>query len=168
MNSVVNTIMKIADAEKGNSICINITGGTNLMAGAACAASFFIGAKAYYILDQSKLPKGSTIQDQLIELPIPHIPYIDSLQNTQVTILKKIYDLGGKITNKHLKDELKITPQKLSYHIKELENKRLITTKRGWKEAILRQNRKITRVDKRKITIQLTNAGRLVVSWLAP
>ena len=39
--------MKIAERGKTATIYVNITGGTNLMAGADCSASFFIGAQAY-------------------------------------------------------------------------------------------------------------------------
>jgi hypothetical protein len=49
MNDIISSIVDIVDHEKPPYF-VNITGGTNLMAGAACAASFFIGAKAYYVL----------------------------------------------------------------------------------------------------------------------
>lgn len=68
MNDIIEKIVKVAEQEKDSLIYINITGGTNLMAGAACSASFFIGAKAYYVLDENKLPKNSTIEQQIIEL----------------------------------------------------------------------------------------------------
>jgi CRISPR locus-related DNA-binding protein len=161
MNSIVNAIIEIADREKGEPIYINITGGTNLMAGAATAASFIVGAKAYYVLDTRKPPEKKPSGD-VIELPIPSIPFVKTMQTTQLTILRKIAELGGRVNNVHLREKLQMTPQKLSYHIRELERKGFVTTKRGWKfEAY-----KASKVDTRMLAIELTNAGRLVVSWI--
>ena len=45
MNSVIDAIISIVDKER-LPVYANITGGTNLMAGAALSAAFFVGAKA--------------------------------------------------------------------------------------------------------------------------
>ncbi len=49
----VNTIYRIYERENGKGVTfsINITGGTNLMAAAACSCAFFIGATIYYVMD---------------------------------------------------------------------------------------------------------------------
>jgi DNA-binding MarR family transcriptional regulator len=107
-------------------------------------------------LPPEKRPKG-----KVIELPVPNIPIMNALQKTQATILHKIDEFGGKISNTHLRSELEITPQKLSYHIKELKKKGLIVVQRGWKSERYKSNH----VDSRILTIELTNAGKLVVSW---
>lgn len=159
MNDIINAIMEIVDKEKGKQIYINITGGTNLMAGAACAASFIVGARAYYVLD-TRRPLEKKFADYVIELPIPNVPFVKDMQATQITILQKIAELGGKVNNIHLRESLRMIPQKLSYHIKELEKKGFITTKRGWKF----EGYKGGKVDSRMLTIELTNAGRLVVN----
>jgi CRISPR/Cas system-associated protein Csm6 len=50
---MVNSISEIAKKEHDNNLFINITCGTNLMAGASCATSYFVGAQAYYIKESS-------------------------------------------------------------------------------------------------------------------
>jgi CRISPR locus-related DNA-binding protein len=165
MNNIIGSIIRIVEDEKQSSIYVNITGGTNLMAGAACSASFFVGAKAYYVLDQSKLPKNSSLQDQILELPTPKIPYARTLQKTQMKILTKLLQYDGTASNRQLRYELKISPQKLSYNIKELETKGFVTTKRGWEKQKMHRGKPTREIDKRILALSITNAGRLVASW---
>jgi CRISPR locus-related DNA-binding protein len=165
MNSVIESIIRIGEDEKQSSIYVNITGGTNLMAGAACSASFFVGAKAYYVLDQNKLPKNSSLQDQVLELPMPKIPYARTLQKTQMKILTNLLQHNGTASNRQLRYELKISPQKLSYNIKELETKGFVTTRRGWEKQKMNRGRLTREIDKRILALSITNAGRLVASW---
>jgi CRISPR locus-related DNA-binding protein len=165
MNNIIKSIIRIVENEKQSSIYVNITGGTNLMAGAACSASFFVGAKAYYVLDESKLPKNSSLEDQILELPTPKIPYARTLQKTQMKILTKLMQHNGTASNRQLRHELKISPQKLSYNIRELETKGFVTTKRGWEKQKMHRGRPTIDVDRRILALSITNAGRLVASW---
>ena len=152
MNSVVNIITEIARNESSNKLFINITGGTKLMSGAATAASFFVGAQAYYVIHQDSLPPNSSANDRLVELPVPNIPYHQSLTGIQLDILKIINKRGEKVPNTMLKNELNLSPQTLSYNIKELQRKKLI---------ILEEYE----LDSRKKHTSITNAGKLVVAW---
>jgi CRISPR locus-related DNA-binding protein len=152
MNSVVHTITNIAREESSNNLFVNITGGTNLMAGAATATSFFVGAQAYYIRDPNKLPKDRAVKELLVELPVPRIPYHGSLNETQLSILQLVARRSGKIINKTIKDELNLSPQITSYHTKELKKKKLITAKSDEK-------------DSRKNYLSITHAGNLVIAW---
>jgi DNA-binding transcriptional ArsR family regulator len=157
MNDIVNSIIDIVDHEEPPYF-VNITGGTNLMAGAASAASFFIGAKAYYVIGK----RGSDASEaQVIELPVPNIPYYRILDRTQLRVLKTVVDLGGKVHNARLRDALDISPQSLSYHVKGLAEKGLVNIVRG--EGAI--SRAATRADRRTILIEITNAGKLVSSW---
>jgi CRISPR locus-related DNA-binding protein len=165
MNNIIEAIVRIAENEKQASIYINITGGTNLMAGAACSATFFIGAKAYYVLDENRLPKGSTLEDQILELPTPKVPYARNLQKTQLKILSKLVQYNGTASNRQLHYELKTSPQKLSYNIRELETKGFVTTKRGWEVQKMYRGKPFIKVDRRILAVSITNAGRLVTSW---
>lgn len=153
MSNIVEVLTDIAREESTNNLFINITGGTNLMAGAATAASFFVGAQAYYIKIASKLPKGKSSKDLLVELPVPKIPYHTSLEQTQISILKSIAKKNGRTSNKIITDELKMSPQIISYHIKELQRKKLIVAD-------------INKNDSRKKVLSLTNAGNLVLNWI--
>ena len=55
----MNTIYRIYERENGKGVTfsINITGGTNLMAAAACSCAFFIGTTIYYVMDDDKPAK---------------------------------------------------------------------------------------------------------------
>lgn len=165
MNNIIESIIRIVESEKQSSIYVNITGGTNLMAGAACSASFFIGAKAYYVLDEKKLPKDSSLQDQILELPTPKVPYARTLQKTQMKILAKLMQHGGIASNRQLRHELKISPQKLSYNIRELETEGFVMTKRGWEKQKIHKGRLIKEIDRRILGLSITNAGRLIAGW---
>jgi hypothetical protein len=152
MESVVNTIVKIARSEVGNNLYVNITGGTNLMAGAACAASFFVGANAYYILD-SRLSPESPAKDLLVSLPIPNVKYSKELSKLQIKILQILSSKQSPISSSLLlQHDLHISPQRLSYNIRELINKKLVDIK-------------YDDMDSRRRLLKLTNLGKLHLSW---
>jgi len=153
MRDVLGSIIEIADREKSSNIFVNITGGTNLMAAAACSAAFYISAKAYYVLDQTKLPRGTSLKDQVIELPIPKVPYIRNLPKKQMDILAELSRKNGLAKSGDLRIRLRLVPQTLSYNLKILESKGFIATSRG------------TSRDKRELTVSLTESGRLAASW---
>ena len=152
MQNIVDVITSIATKESTNTLYINITGGTNLMAGAATAASFFIGAQAYYIKDRKRLLKNDPYQNILVELPVPNIPYHTALEKTQLKILNEIASRSGKISNKTIADKLNFSPQIISYHVKELKKKKLI-------------NALADEYDSRKEYLYLTDPGKLVIQW---
>lgn len=160
MQSVIDAILWIADRESP-PFYINITGGTNLMAGAACSAAFFVGAQAYYVVGKA----GSQQEDQrVLELPVPNIPYYRTLDKTQLLVLKEIRELGGEVENASLRYELGMSPQILSYHVKELTRKRLVCTERRSVVATKDVNQSKDH-DRRKLQVKITSAGNLVLSW---
>ena len=156
MNDIISTIIGIVDQEKPPYF-VNITGGTNLMAGAALSASFFIGARAYYVLGK----KGTKPSEaEVIELPVPNIPYYRTIEKTQLRVLKTLESLGGKANSARLRDSLDMSPQTISYHVKELTKKGLVRVTRG--ERITDEG---PTPDSRVILVEITNAGKLVSSW---
>jgi CRISPR locus-related DNA-binding protein len=159
MNDIVNTIIEIVDREKP-PYYVNITGGTNLMAGAASAAAFFIGAKAYYVLGKRGSPSP---EGKVIELPVPNIPYYRSVEKTQLRILKTLVSLGGRAHSARLRETLGMSPQSMSYHVKELAKKGLVNVSRGSGEVAP----EASKVDNRVAIVAITNAGKLVSSWSA-
>lgn len=152
MNSVVNTIFKIAkDEGEEKAIFVNITGGTNLMAGAACAASFFIRAQAYYMLHPDK-SLGKSTSELMIMLPIPHAKYKE-LTKLQINILRLLDSKSGPSSSKLLLQEgLRVSPQRLSYNIRELINEKLVEVSYDATDSRLRM-------------LSLTHVGRLRLSW---
>jgi DNA-binding transcriptional ArsR family regulator len=154
MNSIVNRIIEVARSESYNNRFINITGGTNLMAGAACAASFFTGSQAYYILNPNDLPKGTPRIDQLVKIPIPKVPLFNAIEGMKIRILQflttKIDCTSSKLIRKEMEE---VSPQLISYHLKELEKMELITLS-------------INKDDSRTKIVCLSEAGKLMALWL--
>lgn len=154
MQDIISKILSIANAERA-PLFVNITGGTNLMAGAACAASFFVGAQAYYVMGKT----GSDIsKSKVVELPVPLIPYHKVVDENQLHILEELHRLGDKAANARLRERIGISPQVMSYHVKELEAKGLISTQKPRPSS-----GGVT--DRRALEIILTPAGKLVLSW---
>jgi len=153
MQNIIDSIIGIVD-NNTPPFYINITGGTNLMAGAACSAAFFVGARAYYVLGRSGSDSAT-----LIELPVPNIPYYRTRQKTQLRVLESIKKVGGSATNRAIRQHLHITPQILSYHIQQLEKKALVATARATGSGAKRP-------DRRAINVSITGAGKLVLSWM--
>lgn len=157
MNNITSTMIAIVDQEKPPYF-VNITGGTNLMAGAACAAAFFIGAKAYYVLGKRG---GKMAESEIIELPLPNIPYYRTINKSQLEVLEWLSRLGGVATNSRLRDSLGTSPQVMSYRVKELVRKDLVNVLRGQVPTAGGE----MKADRRANTVQLTEAGRLVLGW---
>ncbi len=161
MYNIIETIHNIAEVEPRREIFVNITGGTNLMAAAACIAAFIIGARAYYVLDTRLIDSDTS---PILELPLPNIPPLKSLQGHQLEILRYLKLRDGRSSNVDLRAEIDVSPQVLSYHIKSLEKMRLITTKKGWTTKIQRGQDVIQKTDSRALCIELTMAGKLAAN----
>jgi len=131
------------------------------MAAAACAAAFMIGAKAYYVLD-TRLPDMKN-RNPIVELPIPAIPIIKTIDKIQLQILKKLITCNRHMSNRELREVIHISPQKLSYHVKQLSKKGFVSTQRGFDKMTTRGE--IVR-DTRILDISITNAGRLAANMV--
>lgn len=66
LEEILDALMSVVRKERGNSIYINITGGTKVMAGAALMCAYLAGTYAYYLPDGSGKPK-----ERIYSLPIP-------------------------------------------------------------------------------------------------
>lgn len=151
LRSIVDEIVGIAKENENADFFINITGGTNLMAGGATSSAFFIGAQAYYVLEGNE--KETSIDELVIELPVPTQPLYLEIEGLKRDILKVIKErtLNGKnyVTQKDIRDELGESPQNISYHVKDLEKKGLIEKT----------------VDGRNTKIKLMPQGELYLQW---
>jgi DNA-binding MarR family transcriptional regulator len=153
IDEIANHITQIARDELNNSLFINITGGTNLMAGAACASAYFVGAQAYYIRDRRQMPPATSKRELLIEIPVPNIRYNEALDKQQLTILQLLSKHNGPSTTRLLRQEgLNMSGQNLSYHLKQLVHKRLIKLTTSERDSRLNE-------------ISLTDVGKLVLAW---
>jgi CRISPR locus-related DNA-binding protein len=148
LNDIVAAILQIANAEKGNKLFVNITGGTNLMAGGATTAAYLTGATIYYIKKQQE---NERLEDIIIKIPVPKIP-LYKYGEIRVKILKIIAEKGGRINKaKELARELDIAPQTVSYHLKELE-------KSGLVKVIMDEN------NRRQKQYEITENGKLIAT----
>ena len=155
---IVDAIYRIYESEngKGVSFSINITGGTNLMAAAACSCAFFIGATIYYVMNDDR-----PVKEQVKSIPTPKTPNLAALKPETRRILRfilKMVEEGGYATTAELKDEFNKSKQSLNYQINILRNEGLVEN-----GEIIQSNGK---VDRRCKSIVLTQQGRLVASWI--
>ncbi len=126
LRSVIAAIVRRWKKTEDAEFFVNITGGTNIMASAALVAGFVTGARVYYV---KEVPDpDAPLADQVVVLPVPRVP-LDSLDGTQRRILLLIgkHRKPIKPANLALATALRMSPQIISYHLKQLERKGLIT-----------------------------------------
>lgn len=150
LRNIVDTIVDIARIHRGDKLYINITGGTNLMAGAVTASAFFIGATAYYVLkkDDEKQPITTLVK----ELPIPTQPLYLDIKGLKRKILETLWKMEEKETINSITElcnKLNESPQSIHFHIKDLERKNFIITHR---EGRLKK-------------IEITQVAKLYLRW---
>ena len=152
---IVDEIYSVYEKEHGRGVefSINITGGTNLMAAAACACAFFVGARICYVLRD---PERSAAE-QLVWIPTPRVPDLGRIKGKTAEILSFILGMtkeGKRITSNDVNRRFNVDKQNSSYHLAMLEGEGLIT-------------REQDPDDRRVKVIALTSQGRLVASWLS-
>ena len=151
LRSVVDTIVSIAKKYPDEEIFINITGGTNLVAGGATSSAFFIGATPYYVLEPQN--DGEKIDDLVMELPAPTQPLTFETEGLQRDVLVTLgrWDEQGKsgVIMREIGEELSESAQKISYHINQLETRGLVEKRSAGRSK----------------NISLTDVGRLYLRW---
>ena len=164
---IIDIMKDIKNRYDKDDIYINISGGTNLMAGVALSGAFMIGCKeVYYLLDPKFLKKG---ENDLISIPVPKIVFPDALTDTQKEVLiaiyndietkKKMGDKDPKIKNikefadKFYKNKKKNPLQTIKNHIESLKNMNLIEVTRDQDNAKLN-------------VIKATEAGRVMMRFI--
>ena len=129
---------------------INITGGTNLMAAAACSTAFFTGAKIYYVLYDPIKPDQS-ISERLIEVPTPKIPDVKHLKDHEKAIMK-ILNEGNRESNSTIADSLGMSRQLCGRYVRNLDEMGLVEILIDGKDRRFRQ-------------VVLTREGKMVSGW---
>lgn len=151
LRSVVDSIVSIAQEHTGDELFINITGGTNLVAGGATSSAFFIGATPYYVLEPQD--GDEDLNELVMELPTPTQPLtfeIDGLQREVLVTLGEWENSGRTdVIMREIGEHLEESAQKISYHVDQLD-------KRGLLE-------KTTAGRSKKI--HLTDMGKLYLRW---
>lgn len=153
--NIVDNIYAIYQAEHGKGVefSINITGGTNLMAAAACSCAFFVGAKIYYVLRDPE----KTAAEQLVQIPTPRTLNLEKIKGKTAAILGFILEKsqrGEDVRSSDIGKAFDVDKQNSSYHLGVLEGEGLI-------ERVTDPN------DRRVKLVRLTSQGKLVASWLS-
>lgn len=152
--SIVDAIYMVYESEGGRDVefSINITGGTNLMAAAACSCAFFVGARICYVLRDPQ----RTAAEQLVWIPVPNAPNLGRIKGKTRDILGYVLErtrAGESMATSDVNRRFNVDKQNSSYHLRILEDEGLI-------ERVQDPD------DKRVKTIMMTSQGRLVASWL--
>ncbi len=137
---------------------INITGGTNLMAAAACSTAFFIRAEIYYVMyDREKAECGEQqdpIEDRVIRVPVPKIPNVNGLGSRTREILEYILDNDGPdLISVSVAEAFGMSRMALKHHTDILKKEGIIEVEK-WQ-----RNNRLSK-------ITLTREGRMVAGWI--
>ena len=154
LESVMTEFIGIWQKHTNDRIIANMTGGTNIMASACLLAGFTASAEVIYV---KELQEGEEIpiDEQVIVLPTPSIP-LTGLSEEQQEILRlllKETETGTTLlhkANSKIADQMKVTPQTISHHLKRME-----------KKALIRREK-----DGRELTVELTPSGLLFARML--
>lgn len=153
LRDVVDTIVSAARQHTNDTIHINVTGGTNLVAGAATSSAFFVGATPYYVLEPQT--GDESIDELVMELPAPAQPLTFEIEGLQREVLETLgnWDVKGRtgVIMREIGDELGEAPQKISYHVNKLAEQGLVELQ----------------TEGRSKQVYLTDVGRLYLSWTA-
>lgn len=156
---ITDAIYNAFDYESGKDVefSVNITGGTNLMAAAACSTAFLTGAKTYYLKWDPNNP-NEPLKDRLVEIPMPKIPDINKIKGLSRDILLYIANEcedKDTVSNNDILTDFKETmsKQSLSRYVNILADCGLIEV------HVSKSN------DKRRKDISLTREGRMVSKW---
>jgi DNA-binding MarR family transcriptional regulator len=151
LRSVVDTIVGIAKEYPDDELFINITGGTNLVAGGATSSAFFIGATPYYVLEPQD--DDEDLDDLVMELPAPTQPLtfeIEGLQRDVLVTLGKWDEQGRRgVIMREIGEELGESAQKISYHVNQLETRGLVEKRSAGRSK----------------NTYLTDVGKLYLRW---
>jgi CRISPR locus-related DNA-binding protein len=151
LRDVVDTVVSVARQNPDQEIYVNITGGTNLMAGAATASAFFIGATPYYVLEPQT--GEESVDDLVKKLPSPTQPLNFKIEGLQLDVLETLgrWDEEGRkgVILREIGEELSESSQKISYHVSQLEEKGLVETE----------------MEGRTKHVYVTDVGRLYLQW---
>ncbi len=153
-SAIVATLMRIhhdeVHSDPDTHLYINFTSGTNIVAGACCSMSYFIGATLYYVMRDD--PQNSQSKTQRVKIiKTPRIPDIEKMKPFAKDILTKICESKYGIEMKPLSLFMQSSPQKINHHVNAFIDSGLVEkTKNG-----------------RNIVLKGTDQGKMLCSWIS-
>lgn len=152
MNDILGKALAVGKRlqEAGYRITVNLTGGTNVMAGAAMVACFMLGSEAVYIREDVTIRKDEPLEERLIRLPIPRVAMKDISETHRRVLIELSKEPGGKLENAVtvLGERLGTSGQTASNRLRKLRSMGLLV-------LIVDEN------DERSKTATLTDTGKL-------
>lgn len=138
LTSIVLQVRRVRQDLPDAELLVNITGGTNVMASSALVACYIVGARAFYMREEPPTSSAS-LRDTVIDLPIPRVA-IDDLSAEQRRVLRSIRNKGGELrpANSRIAQELGVSFQDASYHLKRLTRFGLIEVTTDGREKVAR------------------------------
>jgi Uncharacterized membrane-associated protein/domain len=127
-------IKRIEEAEhKHVKFHVNFTSGTNIMAGAACCASYYLDSELYYVRNREEDP-SITAENEIIKIENPNVPEVDSIKGKTKEIFF-IISRGNGVYNEDIVNEMRLAPNTAAYHTKVLKGYELIDGERRGKRT---------------------------------
>lgn len=151
-DNVISAIMEIHHKELRNDpdthLYINFTSGTNIVAGACCSISYFIGATLYYVMKEGEKARNKTDRVRIIRAA--RIPDLEKIKPFARDVLAKICRSPEGIGMQALSAFMQSSPQKINHHVKAFMDEGLVEkSKHG-----------------RNVVIRATDQGRIMNSWM--
>jgi DNA-binding transcriptional ArsR family regulator len=156
MNDILSKIIEVrkevGDASKAH-VTVVVSGGTNVMAGAAFLGCLLIDAEAVYIKEDVTAKKDQPLADRVLRFPIPRIPP-ERLSEPLREVLRVMPRGQDAVVTKaptFLRDRLGLSPQTASYRLKKLAELKFVNY----------------RPEGRNRLASLTDSGRLFAALLS-
>ena len=153
-SSTINAIMRIHHEEKrvdpDSRFYINFTSGTNIVAGACCSASYFIGATLYYVMNSEYAPELKR-SDRIKVIQTPRMPDLEKMRPFARDLLMRICSKDEGATIPELEVYMESSAQKINHHINSFVDSGLVVKEKVGRNVILRG----------------TEQGRMFCSWIA-
>lgn len=156
MNDILSKIIEVrkevGDVSKSH-VTIVVSGGTNIMAGAAFLGCLLIDAEAVYIKEDVTAKKDQPLSDRILRLAIPKSPP-EKLSEPLREVLRVMPRGQNDVIDRaptFLREKLGLSPQTASYRLKKLADLNLIIYRSNGKNRLA----------------SLTDSGRLFAALLS-
>lgn len=153
-SSTITAIMRIHHDEMGldpeSRFYINFTSGTNIVAGACCSASYFIGATLYYVINKDYAP-GVRRTERIKMIQTPRIPDVEKMKPFAKDLLLRICQKEEGATIPDLTYYLESSAQKINHHVNVFIESGLVVKEKNGRNVILKG----------------TEQGKMMCAWIS-
>jgi len=121
MDDVLAQVIAVRKRDPNGRITVNLSGGTNIMAGAALVGCFILGAEGFYI----KFQRGGDprpLEDRVIRLSLPRVA-LEDVKGSKLEILHALIGARGvplTLNQGDVARKVGKSPQLVSIHVRKL------------------------------------------------